>query len=232
METGAFRFKFRTHPWIFVLFLLNFLWIPLKSQTGSTGFSDTLKRSGLNSDSLKLKIKEGVNDAVSITKDAIEVTKDALGTRLDSNRIVVAVGFNNHLDAVDTLTIWVFQKKYRKPVHGFLSQTQFVKLARSYDTLSPEVAIYAQYAQYKFQFEKELKWLRKYSRKYAINANNATVDPQKVILIRVNSVPPFKMARVEYVIQKKKEEYVVRFELIYMNEQWYYVNKCSIYRDK
>jgi hypothetical protein len=292
METGTFRFKFRTHPWIFVVFLLNFLWIPLKSQTDSAGFSDsakrnkwnssqinsestnrsalnsgyvkrsalssgnlssdtlkpsrvnsdtlkpsrvntdTSKRSSLNSDSLKLKIKEGVKEAISISKDAISVTQDALSTQIDSNRIVISPGFPSHLEAVDTLTAWIFQKKYRKSNNGFLSPTQFVLLARSYDTLSPEVAIKGQYVQYKFTFEKELRWLRKYSRKYSINTNNSSVDPSKVILIRVNTIPQFQMARVEYVIIKKKEEYVVRFELIYMNEQWYYVNKCSIYRDK
>jgi len=232
METGAFRFKFRTHPWIFVVFLLNFLWIPLKSQTGTTGFSDSAKRSSLNSDSLKLKIKEGVKEAISISKDAISVTQDALSTQIDSNRIVISPGFPSHLDAVDTLTAWIFQKKYRKSTFGFLSPTQFVLLARSYDTLSPEIAINGQYVQYKFTFEKELRWLRKYSRKYSINSNNSSLDPNKVILIRVNTIPQFQMARVEYVIIKKKEEYVVRFELIYMNEQWYYVNKCSIYRDK
>lgn len=282
METGSFRFKFRTHRWIFLVFLLNFLGIPLKSQMDTMGFSDsakrtklnssqinsestnrsalnsgyvkrsalssgnlssdtlkpsrvnsdTAKRSGLNSDSLKLKIKEGVKEAISISKDAISVTQDALSTQIDSNRIVISPGFPSHLEAVDTLTAWIFQKKYRKSNYGFLSHTQFVLLARSYDTLSPEIAINGQYVQYKFTFEKELRWLRKYSRKYSINSNNSSLDPNKVILIRVNTIPQFQMARVEYVIIKKKEEYIVRFELIYMNEQWYYVNKCSIYRDK
>ncbi len=282
MKTGCFKFKFRSHRWIFVMILLDFFWVPLMSQIETKGFSDTakrsklnpaqinaestqrsalnsdsvkrsalssvnlssdtskpgrvnsdsVKRSGLNSDSLKLKIKEGVKEAISITKDAISVTKEELSTKIDSNRIVVSPGFSSHLVAVDTLTNWVFQKKYRKSNFGFLSPTQFVQLARSYDTLSPEVAINGQYVQYKFTFEKELRWLRKYTRKYAINSNNASVDPEKVILIRVNTIPQFQMARVEYVIHKKKEEYVVRFELIYMNDQWYYVNKCSIYRDK
>lgn len=229
MLQGLFRFKFRTHRWIFAMILLNILWIPLKSQTNS---ADSSKSTTFNADSLKIKIKEGVSEAVSITKDAVNVTKDALSTKIDSSRIVVSQGFISHLDAVDTLTSWIFQKKFKKPNFGFLSQTQFVALARSYDTLSPEVAIYGQYVQYKFKFEKELIWLRKYARKNAFNSNNSTVDPTKVILIRVNSNPPFKMARVEYVIEKKKEEYVVRFELIYMDDQWYYVNKCSIYRDK
>ncbi len=223
------RFKFRTHKWIFAMILLNILCIPLKSQTNS---ADSTKQSSFNSDSLKIKIKEGVNEAVSITKDAVNITKEALSTKIDSSRIVVAQGFVSHLEAVDTLTAWIFQKKFRKPNFGFLSQTQFVSLARSYDTLSPEVAMYGQFVQYKFKFEKELMWLRKYARKNAFNANNSTVDPSKVILIRVNTNPPFKMARVEYVIEKKKEEYIVRFELIYMDDQWYYVNKCSIYRDK
>lgn len=222
METDFFRFKFRIHRWIFSIILFNFLWIPLKSQTNS---SDSMTRATFNADSLKLKIKEGVTDAII-------VTKEALSTSIDSNRIVIAPGFSSHLFAVDTLTQWIFNKKYRRSSFGFLSPTQFVLLARSYDTLSPEVAINGQYVQYKFKFEKELRWLRKYTRKNAINANNSTVDLNKVILIRVNTIPQFQMARVEYVINKKKEEYVVRFELIYMNDQWYYVNKCSIYRDK
>jgi hypothetical protein len=102
------------------MILLNILWIPLKSQTNS---ADSSKSTTFNADSLKIKIKEGVSEAVSITKDAVNVTKDALSTKIDSSRIVVSQGFISHLDAVDTLTFWIFQKKFRKPNFGFLSQT-------------------------------------------------------------------------------------------------------------
>ncbi len=137
-------------------------------------------------------------------------------------------GFNTKENAIDSLMDWMFNRK-NLGLYGLLAEVDFVDFVRLVDTLSPQIIVNGQYVQYRYKHAKSIQKLQKFTSKNGLNKKNV----QRVgKVISYASSGPYKSQRVEFEIQKKKQRFTVRFELIERQGVFFWINACQIYENE
>ena len=137
-------------------------------------------------------------------------------------------GFYSKENAIDSLMDWMFNRK-SLGLYGLLAEVDFVDFVRLIDTVSPQIIVNGQYVQYRYKHAKGIQKLQKFTHKNALNKKNV----QRVgKVISYKSSGPYSSQRVEFEIQKKKQRFTVRFELIERGDAFFWVNACQIYENE
>lgn len=137
-------------------------------------------------------------------------------------------GFFTKENAIDSLMDWMFNRK-SLGLFGLLAEVDFVDFVRLVDTVSPQIIVNGQYVQYRYRHAKGIQKLQKFTHKNALNKKNV----QRVgTVISYKSSGPFSSHRVEFEIQKKKQRFTVRFELIERDGVFFWINACQIYENE
>ncbi|MFM1898438.1 MAG: hypothetical protein RL577_678 [Bacteroidota bacterium] len=139
--------------------------------------------------------------------------------------IVPAPGFASSQEALDTLVAWI-QNKRAVPGYGFVSEQQFVRELRMHDTASPMAMVQGQYKNYVYQFQKSFfKW-RAQIAKQNFSWRNVRIRPEKLELRSANGFPA---TRYVITLEKGKKRWELRYELWWLGETAYWVNKVQFY---
>jgi hypothetical protein len=159
-------------------------------------------------------------------RDSLIAAHWPFGDKKDTVEIIVpAPGFSSSQEALDTLVAWI-QNKRALPGYGFVSEQQFVRELRLHDTASPMAMVQGQYKNYVYQFQKSFfKW-RNQIAKQNFSWRNVRIRPEKLELRSANGFPA---TRYVITLEKGKKRWELRYELWWLGETAYWVNKVQFF---
>ena len=144
-------------------------------------------------------------------------------------------GFNNERDAFDSLVNWVIHPKV-KPAFGFLSEAEFLKQLRMVDTVTPVVMARAQHIHYEHKMVKSIEKFRKYCKSNSMilkkmdSASGLPVIVKWPPIVYLNK-GPYSIKRYEIEITKKKQKFILQFELWWIDGKGYWSNELRYYNN-
>jgi hypothetical protein len=175
-------------------------------------------------------ISAGCSQTIDSTRrnfrDSLIAAHWPFGDKNDTAEVIVpAPGFASSQEALDTLVAWI-QNKRAVPSYGFVSEQQFVRELRLHDTASPMAMVQGQYKNYVYHFQKSFfKW-RNQIAKQNFSWRNVRIRPEKLELRSANGFPA---TRYVITLEKGKKRWELRYELWWLGETAYWVNKVQFF---
>lgn len=145
-----------------------------------------------------------------------------------SPSLVQSEGYRDLSQMFDSLFLWVFTKE-TYAYQGLLSEEAFVKMTRLSDSLSPPIVVHGQYMQYQWRVFKGIEKVKKKAKKLGLR--QAKVQSLWTKRIAYNSEGVYKMTRLEVPISYNKQRYLLRFEGLFWNGNWYHVGAVGLITD-
>lgn len=136
----------------------------------------------------------------------------------DSNQIPKKPAFQSITQSIDSLIFWSFDKKATLGF-GLLPESDFLVMVRMVDTITPEVIVHGQYMNYRYRFFNGIKQIRKKASKQGLFYKQMEFNSSEYLSYRNQGILP--VWRIEFKLKRKKMAYIMRFELIEWNGQWY-----------
>lgn len=138
-------------------------------------------------------------------------------------------GFDDPELAIDSMVIWLFNRRSTYNNHGLLSETNFHDLTRMTDTVINDQNIHGNWLQYQYRFKKSLKKSIKYGKKNGIRSNRLNIPRSKIIRYDRNGATP--TSRLEIPLESRKDRFILRLDFFKWKNQWYFTGKVRIYKN-
>ena len=138
-------------------------------------------------------------------------------------------GFEDPELAIDSMVIWLFNRRSTYNNHGLLSETNFHDLTRMTDTVINDQNIHGNWLQYQYRFKKSLKKSIKYGKKNGIRSNRLNIPRSKIIRYDRNGATP--TSRLEIPLESRKDRFILRLDFFKWKNQWYFTGKVRIYKN-
>lgn len=138
-------------------------------------------------------------------------------------------GFDDPESAIDSMVIWLFNRRSTYKNHGLLPETNFHDLTRMIDTVINDQNIHGNWLQYQYRFKRSLKKTIKYGKKNGIRSNRLNVPKSKVIRYDRNAVTP--TARLEIPLESRKDHFILRLDFFKWENQWYFTGRVRMYKN-
>lgn len=151
----------------------------------------------------------------------------------ESSIVMASSDTNNGFDdpelAIDSMVVWLFNRRSTYKNHGLLSEKNFRTLARMTDTVINDQNIHGNWLQYQYRFKKSLKKTIKYGKKNSLRLNRLNILKSKIIRYDRNGVTP--NSRLEIPLESRKDRFILRMDFFKWENQWYFTGKVRIYKN-
>lgn len=151
----------------------------------------------------------------------------------ESSIVMASSDTNNGFDdpelAIDSMVVWLFNRRSTYKNYGLLSEKNFRALARMTDTVINDQNIHGNWLQYQYRFKKSLKKTIKYGKKNSLRLNRLNILKSKIIRYDRNGVTP--NSRLEIPLESRKDRFILRMDFFKWENQWYFTGKVRIYKN-
>ncbi len=142
-------------------------------------------------------------------------------------------GFKDERQAFDSLTVWISNAK-SKTEYGFLAEDDFIKQLRLVDTVTPNNMARAQYVIYRHRMKKSIEKFKKYCKSNKLSFKKLDSLSGLPLLVKwppivYHNKGSFKIKRYEVELSRKKQKFVLQFELWWLEDRAYWTNELRYY---